>query len=242
MNALNVDLKKTVNLPKTEFPMKANLPTAEPKMLAKWEEDKLYHAIRKVRAGRQQYVLHDGPPYANGPIHLGHALNKGLKDFVVKSKTMAGFDSPYVPGFDCHGLPIEIKIDEKLGRKKLEMPVPAVLVAEVGDLQFGVARPVEGGEDDVAVGVVPPVEVEVERPAEDVVAMGVGRRLDARLFDQLPQVLAAAQEHAVIDQHLHPVLGATTLMKPVWLPMMLALLFALNGNFPTFTAKPCARA
>ncbi len=79
--------------------------------------------------GRPVYLLHDGPPYANGPIHLGHALNKGLKDFVVKSKTMAGFDSPYVPGYDCHGLPIEIKVDEKLGHKKLEMPVPAVLEA-----------------------------------------------------------------------------------------------------------------
>ena len=75
-------------------------------------------------SGRPAYLLHDGPPYANGPIHLGHALNKGLKDFVVKSKTMAGFDAPYVPGYDCHGLPIEIKVDEHLGRKKLEMPVP----------------------------------------------------------------------------------------------------------------------
>ena len=83
----------------------------------------------KTCAGRPSYLLHDGPPYANGPIHLGHALNKGLKDFVVKSKTMAGFDSPYVPGYDCHGLPIEIKVDEQLGRKKLEMPAPAVLDA-----------------------------------------------------------------------------------------------------------------
>ena len=85
--------------------------------------------LRKAGQGRPVYLLHDGPPYANGPIHLGHALNKGLKDFVVKSKTMAGFDAPYVPGYDCHGLPIEIKVDEKLGRKKLEMPVPAVLEA-----------------------------------------------------------------------------------------------------------------
>src|SRR5205814_10584501 len=77
--------------------------------------------IRQARKDAPIYVLHDGPPYANGEIHLGHALNKGLKDFVVKSKTMAGFDSPYVPGWDCHGLPIEIKVDEKLGRKKLEM-------------------------------------------------------------------------------------------------------------------------
>jgi isoleucyl-tRNA synthetase len=90
---------------------------------------RLYDELRKAGKGRPIYLLHDGPPYANGPIHLGHALNKGLKDFVVKSKTMAGYDSPYVPGFDCHGLPIEIKVDEQLGRKKLEMPAPAVLAA-----------------------------------------------------------------------------------------------------------------
>ncbi len=109
--------------------MKANLPQNEPLRLSRWASLGLYERLRKAGRGRPPYVLHDGPPYANGPIHLGHALNKGLKDFVVKSKTMAGFDAPYVPGFDCHGLPIEIKVDEKLGRKKLEMPVPAVLEA-----------------------------------------------------------------------------------------------------------------
>jgi isoleucyl-tRNA synthetase len=109
--------------------MKANLAQNEPLRLTRWTELRLYEELRKASQGRPVYLLHDGPPYANGPIHLGHALNKGLKDFVVKSKTMAGFDSPYVPGYDCHGLPIEIKVDEQLGRKKLEMPVPAVLDA-----------------------------------------------------------------------------------------------------------------
>ena len=123
------ELKATLTLPQTAFPMKANLPQNEPLRLAKWASLRLYEELRKTCKGRPSYILHDGPPYANGPIHLGHALNKGLKDFVVKSKTMAGFDSPYVPGFDCHGLPIEIKIDEQLGRKKLEMPAPAVLDA-----------------------------------------------------------------------------------------------------------------
>ena len=123
------ELKATLTLPQTAFPMKANLPQNEPLRLARWTELRLYEEMRKASHGRPVYLLHDGPPYANGPIHLGHALNKGLKDFVVKSKTMAGFDAPYVPGFDCHGLPIEIKIDEQLGRKKLEMPVPAVLDA-----------------------------------------------------------------------------------------------------------------
>jgi isoleucyl-tRNA synthetase len=117
------DWKDTLNLPRTEFPMKANLQTTEPKTLAWWKEIDLYAEIRKSRAGRPTFVLHDGPPYANGQIHLGTALNKILKDFVVKSRTMAGFDSPYVPGYDCHGLPIELKVDRELGSKKREMSV-----------------------------------------------------------------------------------------------------------------------
>ena len=123
------ELKATLTLPQTAFPMKANLPHNEPLRLARWAQMGLYEELRKAGEGRPAYLLHDGPPYANGPLHLGHALNKGLKDFVVKSKTMAGFDSPYVPGFDCHGLPIEIKVDEHLGRKKLELPAAAVLDA-----------------------------------------------------------------------------------------------------------------
>lgn len=117
----NVDLKKTVNLPRTDFPMKGNLPQLEPKLLERWEETRLYEQIRRSRVGQPKYVLHDGPPYANGNIHLGHVFNKTLKDFIVKSKTMAGFDSPYVPGWDCHGLPIEIKVDNELGSKKAQM-------------------------------------------------------------------------------------------------------------------------
>jgi isoleucyl-tRNA synthetase len=109
MDPQNVDLKRTVNLPKTAFSMKANLPQTEPKMLERWEKEDLYQRIRASRAGRPTFILHDGPPYANGRIHLGTAFNKILKDFIVKSKTMAGFDSPYVPGWDCHGLPIEIR-------------------------------------------------------------------------------------------------------------------------------------
>ena len=116
-----LDLKSTLNLPKTDFPMKANLPQREPKRLEQWEAMRIYERLRATHKGKPIYVLHDGPPYANGPIHLGTALNKTLKDFVVKVRTMAGFDSPYVPGWDCHGLPIEIKVDNDLGRKKLEM-------------------------------------------------------------------------------------------------------------------------
>src|SRR5688500_6950677 len=113
--------KDTVNLPRTGFPMKANLQTAEPEALARWEAMGLYDQIRARRQGAPRFVLHDGPPYANGQIHLGTALNKILKDLVVKSRTMAGFDSPYVPGYDCHGLPIELRVDRELGAKKREM-------------------------------------------------------------------------------------------------------------------------
>ena len=117
------DWKETLNLPRTDFPMKANLQTAEPQALARWKELGLYERIREHRAGRPKFVLHDGPPYANGRIHLGTAMNKILKDFVVKSRSMMGFDAPYVLGYDCHGLPIELKVDRELGPRKREMSV-----------------------------------------------------------------------------------------------------------------------
>jgi isoleucyl-tRNA synthetase len=115
--------KDTVNLPRTDFPMKANLPDTEPEALARWSRLDLYAKIRAARAGAPRFVLHDGPPYANGKIHIGTALNKILKDFVVKSKTMAGFDAPYVPGYDCHGLPIELQVDRELGPKKRTLSI-----------------------------------------------------------------------------------------------------------------------
>ncbi|HEY0141092.1 MAG TPA: isoleucine--tRNA ligase [Thermoanaerobaculia bacterium] len=115
------DYKKTLNLPNTAFAMKANLPQNEPKRLAHWQSLGLYNLIREKSAGRPKFVLHDGPPYANGKIHIGHALNKTLKDIVVKSRTMLGFDSPYVPGWDCHGLPIEHAVGKELGSKRAEM-------------------------------------------------------------------------------------------------------------------------
>jgi isoleucyl-tRNA synthetase len=121
-----MDYKSTLNLPKTDFPMKANLPQREPELLAWWAEQKLYEQIQEAGKGRPRYVLHDGPPYANGRIHIGHALNKILKDIIVKSKTMAGFHSPYVPGWDCHGLPIEHQVMKELGDKKKDLDVSAI--------------------------------------------------------------------------------------------------------------------
>ena len=121
-----MDYKATLNLPKTDFPMKANLPQREPEMLAWWAQEKLYEQIQTAGQGRPRYVLHDGPPYANGRIHIGHALNKILKDIIVKSKTMAGFQAPYVPGWDCHGLPIEHQVMKELGDKKKDLDTPAI--------------------------------------------------------------------------------------------------------------------
>jgi isoleucyl-tRNA synthetase len=125
----NVDLKKTVHLPQTGFPMKANLAQLEPKLLQQWEQEGIYDRIRGARSGQKTYILHDGPPYANGNIHLGHAFNKLLKDFIVRLKTMEGYDSPYVPGWDCHGLPIEIKVDGQLGSKKASMTAAQIRAA-----------------------------------------------------------------------------------------------------------------
>ncbi len=116
------DYKSTLNLPDTEFPMRGNLAQNEPKLLAGWQKNNLYKKIREACEGRPQYILHDGPPYANGDIHIGHAVNKVIKDIIVKSKTMSGFDCPYVPGWDCHGLPIEHRVEKKVGKAGVKVP------------------------------------------------------------------------------------------------------------------------
>ncbi|MCK4620121.1 MAG: class I tRNA ligase family protein, partial [Desulfobacterales bacterium] len=113
-----MDYKKTLNLPVTKFPMKANLAKREPDQLKSWEEWCLYDKIRNASNGREMFILHDGPPYANGNIHIGTALNKILKDIIVRSRQMSGFDAVYVPGWDCHGLPIEHNVDKELGSRK----------------------------------------------------------------------------------------------------------------------------
>lgn len=110
------DYKDTLNLPQTDFPMRGNLANREPEMLKRWQEQELYAKMRSVGEGRPKFILHDGPPYANGDIHIGHAVNKVLKDMIVKSKALSGFDAPYVPGWDCHGLPIELQVEKKIGK------------------------------------------------------------------------------------------------------------------------------
>lgn len=110
------DYKSTLNLPETGFPMRGDLAKREPGMLARWTDDDLYGIIRAAKKGKKTFILHDGPPYANGSIHIGHSVNKILKDIIVKSKGLSGFDSPYVPGWDCHGLPIELKVEQEFGK------------------------------------------------------------------------------------------------------------------------------
>jgi len=113
--------KETLNLPQTDFPMRGNLAKREPEQLEKWYSDNIYEKIRQARQGAEKYILHDGPPYANGEIHLGHAVNKVLKDIIVKAKTLSGYDAPYVPGWDCHGLPIELNVEKKLGKAGMDI-------------------------------------------------------------------------------------------------------------------------
>ncbi|MCX7177693.1 MAG: class I tRNA ligase family protein, partial [Proteobacteria bacterium] len=120
------DYRKTLNMPDTPFPMRGDLAKREPGWVKAWQENQLYRNIREARAGRPRFVLHDGPPYANGDIHIGHAVNKILKDIIVRSKTLAGFDAPYVPGWDCHGLPIEHQIEKLHGKN-----IPAGQVREL---------------------------------------------------------------------------------------------------------------
>ncbi|MGD8522261.1 MAG: class I tRNA ligase family protein, partial [Desulfobacterales bacterium] len=121
-----MDYKKTLSLPVTKFPMKANLAKREPEQLKKWEEMGLHTQVRNSSKGRELFILHDGPPYANGYIHIGTALNKILKDIIVRSKQMTGYDSVYVPGWDCHGLPIEHNVDKELGDKKKDFSMAEI--------------------------------------------------------------------------------------------------------------------
>ena len=120
---LMTDYKATLNLPETEFQMRGNLSVREPQMLASWQQKDLYQVIRQARAGANKFILHDGPPYANGSIHIGHAVNKILKDIIVKAKTLSGFDAPYVPGWDCHGLPIELQVEKEVGKPGAKVSV-----------------------------------------------------------------------------------------------------------------------
>ena len=115
------ELKETLNLPNTGFSMKANLAQKEPKILDYWKEIDLYSLLQEKNKGKQKFILHDGPPYANGPIHLGHVVNKVLKDIIIKNKVISGYNTPYIPGWDCHGLPIELNVEKKSGKVNIDI-------------------------------------------------------------------------------------------------------------------------
>jgi len=137
------DYRPTVFLPKTDFPMRGSLPNREPERLKQWDEADIYGQLRIQRKDAPKFILHDGPPYANGNIHIGHAVNKVLKDIVVRSHSMMGFNTPYVPGWDCHGLPIELKVEEKFKKKKRKKE-------DISDSEFRVAcREYARGQIDV---------------------------------------------------------------------------------------------
>ena len=138
------DYKDSLNLPQTAFPMKASLAQREPQRLKQWQEMGLYEKIREVSAGRPTFILHDGPPYANGSLHVGHAVNKILKDIIVKSKTLSGFDAPYVPGWDCHGLPIELNVEKKVGKPGVKI-TPAAFREKCRDYA---SRQIDGQRED----------------------------------------------------------------------------------------------
>ncbi|GAA5233885.1 isoleucine--tRNA ligase [Verticiella sediminum] len=139
-----MDYKKTLNLPDTPFPMRGDLAKREPGWVAQWQETGVYQAIRQASAGRPRFVLHDGPPYANGDIHIGHAVNKVLKDIIVKSRNMAGYDAPYVPGWDCHGMPIEIQIEKQYGKQlsvqEVQSKARAYATEQIGRQREGFKR------------------------------------------------------------------------------------------------------
>ena len=115
-----MEYKDTLNLPKTDFPMKANLPNREPNILKTWAENSVFEQALNQSSDNKKYILHDGPPYANGDIHIGHAVNKILKDFIIKSKIMSGYNTPFIPGWDCHGLPVELQVEKKYGKGKFK--------------------------------------------------------------------------------------------------------------------------
>ena len=140
-----MDYKNTLNLPRTDFPMRADLVAREPERLKKWESAKLYEKIQAARAdAKEKFVLHDGPPFANGDVHIGTALNKILKDIIVKYKTLRGFNAPYIPGWDCHGLPIEFKVSQEMRKRSAAVPAAAAAPVPNPSDQFGSAPAAAG--------------------------------------------------------------------------------------------------
>jgi isoleucyl-tRNA synthetase len=207
-----MDYKATLNLPQTDFPMKANLPQREPELLAWWDQQRLYETIQTAGRGRPLYMLHDGPPYANGRIHIGHALNKILKDIIIKSKTMAGYQAPYVPGWDCHGLPIEHQVLKELGSKKQGLDMIGIrrLCREYADKYYQIQRDefrrlgVLGDWDHPYLTMTPAYEAEIVRELGKFVERGgVYKGLKPVLWCTQDQT-ALAEAEVEYDDHRSP--------------------------------------
>jgi isoleucyl-tRNA synthetase len=234
-----MDYKSTLNLPRTDFPMKANLPQREPELLAWWEEIRLYDRIQQEGQGRPGYVLHDGPPYANGRIHIGHALNKILKDMIVKSKTMAGFRSPYVPGWDCHGLPIEHQVLKELGEKKKGLDTTAIrkLCRDYAEKYYRIQRDefrrlgVQGDWDHPYLTMAPAYEATILREFGKFVARGgVYKGLKPVLWCMTDQT-ALAEAEVEYENHASP----SIYVKFPFLQPIAELSSATGVNFPNGT-------
>ncbi len=207
-----MDYKATLNLPQTDFPMKANLPQREPELLAWWDQQRLYETIQTAGLGRPLYMLHDGPPYANGRIHIGHALNKILKDIIIKSKTMAGYQAPYVPGWDCHGLPIEHQVLKELGSKKQGLDMIGIrrLCREYAEKYYRIQRDefrrlgVLGDWDHPYLTMTPSYEAEIVRELGKFVERGgVYKGLKPVLWCTQDQT-ALAEAEVEYDDHRSP--------------------------------------
>ena len=195
--SLMSDWKDTLNLPRTDFPMKANLPATEPATIAKWDADRLHAKIRDARRGAPRFVMHDGPPYANGQIHIGHAMNKILKDLVIKSRTMAGFDAPYVPGWDCHGLPIELNVEKDKNapdKDQVAGRVPPRLPGVCGEVRRVAARGLQAPRHSGRLGRAV-LDDDAGVPGGDRARAGRVRRTRPGLQGQEARALVSARPH-----------------------------------------------
>src|ERR687897_2865963 len=217
-----MDYKETLNLPKTQFPMRANLPQNEPKQAEKWEQERCYFQILEANRGQPKFVLHDGPPYANGNIHLGHALNKVLKDIIVKYKAMTGHLAPYVPGWDCHGLPIELQVEKNVGRaKKLAISKAEVrrLCREYAEKYISIQREefkrlgILGDWQQPYLTMTPAYEAQEIRELGKFVASGTLYRRKKPVYWCASCVTALAEAEVEYEEHVSPSIYVRFLVK-----------------------------
>src|SRR5690242_13159996 len=248
-----MDYKNTLNLPRTDFPMKADLVAREPERLKKWEQSGLYEKIQTARSGAEKFVLHDGPPFANGDVHIGTALNKILKDFIIKYKTLRGFSAPYVPGWDCHGLPIEFKVTQEMREARKATADPATIrtaceayARKYIDLQRTQFKRlgVLGDWDNPYLTLDKRYEADELRLFADIVEKGLVYRGNKPVYWSIPARTALAEAEVEYHDHLSqsvfvkfPVLGMPDTSVLIWtttpwtLPANLAVAYNSTFNY-----------